>query len=78
MGSWNDSSENKRSHLNHLVMPDLQRQYSDMKGRELIVSANQIFPFFVMGRKSADGTILPSLGLDFMILDSLSAALNFT
>ncbi|KAK7068643.1 hypothetical protein SK128_020811 [Halocaridina rubra] len=61
-----------------LLLADLDWMYSDMGERELIVTANDNWPFFGKGRIDPDGTVRPHAGIDVSIVEALGHALNFT
>ncbi|KAK7085911.1 hypothetical protein SK128_018156 [Halocaridina rubra] len=56
----------------------LEMVYSDFKGRQLTVTANDNSPFFGMKWDSTSGQYVPDSGIDISIMDALSSKLNFT
>ena len=68
---WSDASA-----WRHLV-PDLLHLYSNFGGRQIIVAANDNWPFLGLTLLGG-GAAAPRSGIDINILDTLSAKLNFT
>lgn len=58
------------------VFPDILESYRDMQGRELVVSANNDWPFFAQ-ETLANGTVVGTGGIDFMVVKTLARAFNF-
>lgn len=63
--------------LNQPVVPDVLRQYQDFKGRQLVVAANDNWPYFVI-KTLQDGQRVAVSGIDVEILNTLADRLNFT
>lgn len=59
------------------LFPDTETLYSDFQGRELIVTANDNWPFFKL-IKHENGTVVPGAGVDPTVVDVLSSKFNFT
>ncbi|XP_063866159.1 glutamate receptor ionotropic, kainate 5-like [Scylla paramamosain] len=59
------------------LVPDLLRLYADFEGRQLIVAANDNWPFLGLTLLEGDAAA-PRSGIDINILDALGAKLNFT
>lgn len=71
------STGNSSSSLRLQLVPDLLPLYSNMYGRQLVVAANNNWPFFGI-RELAGGGVTPDSGIDVNILEALSSKLNFT
>ncbi|XP_071526279.1 glutamate receptor ionotropic, delta-1-like [Panulirus ornatus] len=59
------------------LVPDLQQLYSDFQGRQLVVTANDNWPFFKITTLD-NGTVIPISGIDLSLINTLSETLNFT
>lgn len=60
------------------LVPDLLQLYSNMHGRQLVVAANNNWPFFGIRDLPEGGGVTPDSGIDVNILEALSSKLNFT
>ncbi|XP_064120697.1 glutamate receptor ionotropic, delta-2-like [Macrobrachium nipponense] len=76
VGAWSPTRSNDRK-LSSELFRDVDDTYSDFRGRELTVTANNNNPFFKM-KEFDNGTYVPDSGIDISIIDALGGALNFT
>ncbi|XP_068229649.1 probable glutamate receptor [Palaemon carinicauda] len=77
-GKWSRSDANNKDTLPLLMSPRDHQLYWDMKGRVLTVAAVDVIPYFRIGGKYPDGSLIPTVGTDVAIVRALSQALNFT
>ncbi|XP_071537483.1 glutamate receptor ionotropic, delta-2-like isoform X2 [Panulirus ornatus] len=59
------------------LVPDLQQLYSNLHGRQLLVTTNNNRPFFTI-KELQNGTVIPISGVDYKVISTLSETLNFT
>ncbi|XP_064102407.1 probable glutamate receptor isoform X2 [Macrobrachium nipponense] len=78
LGTWDILSSRSTRLLPALLMSDIRDQYADLRGREIIVGANDNLPLMKKRQIDSDGNITPAYGMDIGILDTLSPILNYT
>lgn len=66
-----------KARLSLPVVPDVLRQYQDFRGRQLVLTANNNWPYFVI-KTLQDGRRVADSGIDVEIINSLANRLNFT
>ncbi|XP_071532036.1 glutamate receptor ionotropic, delta-2-like [Panulirus ornatus] len=59
------------------LVPDLKQLYSDFQRRQLVVTSNNLWPYFQI-KTLQNGTVTPISGIDHSVLNILSEKLNFT
>nr|XP_053630413.1 glutamate receptor ionotropic, delta-2-like [Cherax quadricarinatus] len=77
MGSWKLTPSGATGRLDGSLVPDLKKRYENMRGRQLIVSANNNWPFFGLKYPPGGGVEADS-GIDIQIMNTLGSFLNFT
>ncbi|XP_047497774.1 probable glutamate receptor [Penaeus chinensis] len=76
-GIWQGPDTDETLTQHDLIFLELSQIYADFKGRELVVSVINNWPFFGV-KYLADGTPEADSGLDVSVLQALSRTLNFT
>ncbi|XP_047494037.1 glutamate receptor ionotropic, delta-2-like [Penaeus chinensis] len=74
---WTNEVEGAGAYMTSPLFPDIETLYSDLQGRELLVTANDNWPFFKL-IKHENGTVVPGAGVDPTVVDVLSSKFNFT
>ncbi|KAG7176561.1 putative iGluR-like protein, partial [Homarus americanus] len=77
VGSWILTPSGPVVQVQEPLVPDPLKLYSDMSGRQLIVTANNNWPFFGLD-KFRDGKVQKKTGIDIEIMNTLGQFLNFT
>ncbi|XP_068204641.1 glutamate receptor ionotropic, delta-1-like [Palaemon carinicauda] len=77
-GTWDILSQQRMKLLSTLLMANILDEYSDLKGREMIVGAQNNLPVMRKMQIDPDGNVIPAIGMDIGILETLSPILNFT
>ncbi|XP_042234304.1 glutamate receptor ionotropic, delta-2-like [Homarus americanus] len=77
VGSWTLTPTGPVVQVQEPLVPDPLKLYADMSGRQLIVTANNNWPFFGL-KKLGDGEVEAETGIDIQIMNTLGQFLNFT
>ncbi|XP_068228563.1 glutamate receptor ionotropic, delta-2-like [Palaemon carinicauda] len=59
------------------VFENLDKSYSNFRGRQLTLTANNNYPF-IRTEKMSNGELFPTAGFEYSIVKALAEALNFT
>ncbi|ROT83246.1 hypothetical protein C7M84_023582 [Penaeus vannamei] len=75
---WWTPSEGSQHFLKEPIYKDLMDVYSDFGGRLMKSSVVDNWPFFRVMKDKASGEIVSDAGIDFHLLNTIAAKLNFT
>ncbi|XP_042857155.1 glutamate receptor ionotropic, delta-2-like [Penaeus japonicus] len=75
---WWTPAEGPQHFLKEPLYKDLMDVYSDFGGRLMKSSVVDNWPFFRVMKDEASGAIVPDAGIDFHVLNTIAAKLNFT